>query len=71
MTRRRPDRSQTAQGVTTTNVYDDAGRLAEATSKDELGTTLEALEYGYDAAGNIVSRIDARLEQETTSARTP
>ncbi len=55
-------------GVTTTNVYDDAGRLAETTSKDESATTLEALEYGYDLAGNIISKLDARLEAETTFA---
>jgi RHS repeat-associated protein len=58
-------------GVTTTNVYNDAGRLAETSSKEELGTTLEALEYGYDPAGNIVSKLDARLGQETTFAYDP
>lgn len=30
-------------GVTTTNVYNDAGRLAETTSKDEGGTTNRAI----------------------------
>lgn len=53
-------------GVTTTNAYDEAGRLAETTSKAEGGTTLEALKYGYDATGNVTSRLDSRLEQETT-----
>jgi RHS repeat-associated protein len=55
-------------GVTTTNVYNNAGRLAETTSKEEGGTVLEALKYGYDPAGNVTSRIDQRLEQETTYA---
>jgi RHS repeat-associated protein len=55
-------------GVTTTNVYNDAGRLAETTSKAEGGATLEALKYGYDAAGNVMSRLDSRLEEETTYA---
>jgi len=60
-------------GVTTTNVYNDAGRLAETTSVEagELPTTLESLKYGYDAAGNVTSKIDQRLEQETTYAYDP
>jgi len=58
-------------GVTTTNVYDDAGRLAETTSEDESSTVLEALEYGYDAAGNVLSRFDSRLEQETSFGYDP
>jgi RHS repeat-associated protein len=53
-------------GATTTNVFNDAGRLAETTSKDESSTVLEALKYGYDKAGNVTSRLDARLEAETT-----
>ncbi len=57
-------------GVTTTNVYNDAGRLAETASTEggEPPTTLESLEYGYDAAGNVTSKVDQRLEQETTYA---
>jgi RHS repeat-associated protein len=55
-------------GVTTTNVYNEAGRLSETTSKDEGGTILEALKYGYDAAGNVTSRLDSRLEEETPYA---
>jgi len=55
-------------GVTTTNVYNEAGRLAETTSKDASSATLEALKYGYDAAGNVLSRTDSRLEEETTYA---
>ncbi len=58
-------------GVVTNNVYDDAGRLSEATSKDELGATLESLKYGYDPAGNVTSRYDARLKEETTFAYDP
>lgn len=53
-------------GVTTTSVYNDAGRLAETTSKEEPSTVLEALKYGYDPAGNVTSKLDARLKQETT-----
>jgi RHS repeat-associated protein len=55
-------------GVTTTNVYNDAGRLAETTSikAGEPPVTLESLEYGYNAAGNVTSKIDQRLEAETT-----
>jgi RHS repeat-associated protein len=55
-------------GVTTTNVYNDAGRLAETTSGEagEPPMTLESLKYGYDASGNVVSKIDQRLEAETT-----
>ncbi|MDQ3724801.1 MAG: right-handed parallel beta-helix repeat-containing protein [Actinomycetota bacterium] len=56
-------------GIITTNAYDNAGRLAETLTKaGELGSVLEALEYGYDSAGNVTSRTDARLEQETTYA---
>jgi RHS repeat-associated protein len=53
-------------GITTTNVYNEAGRLAETTSQAEGGSILEALKYGYDAAGNVLSRTDSRLEEETT-----
>jgi len=57
-------------GVTTTNVYNEVGRLAETASVEagEPPTTLESLKYGYDAAGNVTSEIDQRLEQETTYA---
>jgi RHS repeat-associated protein len=57
-------------GVTTTNLYDDAGRLAETTSQagGEPPTVLESLQYGYDAAGNVTSRLDQRLEAETAYA---
>jgi RHS repeat-associated protein len=55
-------------GVTTTNVYNEAGRLAETTSKDESSAVLEALKYAYDAEGNVTSRTDARAETETTYA---
>jgi RHS repeat-associated protein len=54
--------------VTTTNVFNEAGRLAETTSEAEGGGVLEALEYGYDAAGNMTSKVDQRLEQETSYA---
>jgi RHS repeat-associated protein len=56
--------------VTTTNVYNEAGRLAETNSVEggEPPTTLESLKYGYDQAGNVTSRIDQRLEAETTYA---
>jgi RHS repeat-associated protein len=55
-------------GVTTANVYNEAGRLAETTSikSGEPSTTLESLKYGFDAAGNVTTKIDQRLEQETT-----
>lgn len=56
-------------GVTTTNLYDEAGRLAETTSKTtEPLSVLESLKYGYDAAGDVTSRLDQRLESETTYA---
>ena len=56
-------------GIVTTNVFDNAGRLSESTTKaGEPATVLEALEYAYDPAGNVVSRTDARLEQQTTFA---
>jgi len=55
-------------GVTTINVYNEAGRLAETTSKDESSFVLEALKYAYDAEGNITSRKDTRVETETTYA---
>jgi RHS repeat-associated protein len=55
-------------GVTTTNVYDEAGRLAETSAKDEESTVLEALEYAYDAEGNVTNRNDTRAEAETTYA---
>ncbi len=63
-----PTEVKRPSGVATTNVYNNAGRLAETTSKEEGGTVLEALKYGYDPAGNVTSRIDQRLEQETTYA---
>jgi RHS repeat-associated protein len=55
-------------GVTTTNVYNEAGRLAETTSVKggKSPTMLESLKYGYDPAGNVTSTIDQRLEAETT-----
>jgi RHS repeat-associated protein len=55
-------------GVTTTSVYDDAGRLTEASSVEAPSTDLESLEYSYDPAGNVRSRNDLRLGQETTYA---
>ena len=56
-------------GLTTTNLYNEAGRLAETTSKtSEPLTVLESLQYGYDAAGNVTSKLDQRLEAETTYA---
>jgi RHS repeat-associated protein len=56
-------------GVTTTSVYNDAGRLAETASVEGEGpTTLESLKYHYDPAGNVTSKIDPRLEAETTYA---
>ncbi len=56
-------------GVSTANVYDNAGRLAETTSQvGELPTIIESLKYGYDAAGNVTSRLDRRSEAETTYA---
>ena len=51
-------------GVVTSNIYDDAGRLAE-TSSEKANNALEALSYGYDPSGNVVARIDERLERET------
>ena len=54
-------------GVTTTNLYDDAGRLAETTSKTaEPLIVPESLKYTYDAAGNVTDKVDQRLEQETS-----
>jgi RHS repeat-associated protein len=54
-------------GVTTTNAYNDAGRLAETSSKTaEPLAVLESLKYGYDAAGNMTSKVDQRLEAETS-----
>jgi RHS repeat-associated protein len=55
-------------GVTTTNAYNEAGRLAETTAKAEGGAVLEALKYAYDAEGNVTSRKDTRAETETTYA---
>jgi RHS repeat-associated protein len=56
-------------GIDTTSVFNEAGRLAEtATSAGEPPVTLESLKYGYDPAGNVTSRLDRRLEQETTYA---
>ncbi|HEY2335395.1 MAG TPA: right-handed parallel beta-helix repeat-containing protein [Solirubrobacterales bacterium] len=56
-------------GVTTTDVYNEAGRLAETTSVEgEPPTTLESLKYGYDPAGDVTSKLDQRLEAETTYA---
>ena|GEM_PF-949734 len=56
-------------GVTTAHVYNEAGRLAETTSKvGEVPTILESLKYGYDAAGNVTSKLDQRAEAETTYA---
>jgi RHS repeat-associated protein len=53
-------------GITTTNVYNEAGRLAETSSKTaEPLAVLESLKYGYDAAGNVTSKVDQRLESET------
>ncbi len=54
--------------MTTTNVFNEAGRLAETTSKDESSSVLEALKYAYDAEGNVSSRTDTRAETETTYA---
>ncbi|HEU4705601.1 MAG TPA: RHS repeat-associated core domain-containing protein, partial [Solirubrobacterales bacterium] len=56
-------------GIVTTNLYDNAGRLSEATTEaGEPPAVLEALKYSYDPAGNLVKRIDSRLEQETSYA---
>jgi RHS repeat-associated protein len=56
-------------GVTTVNLYNDADRLAETTSKmAESLSVLESLKYAYDAAGNVTSKTDQRLEQETSYA---
>jgi RHS repeat-associated protein len=52
-------------GLTTTNLYNEAGRLAETTSKTlEPPSVLESLKYSYDASGNVTSRMDQRLETE-------
>jgi len=54
-------------GVSTTNIYNDAGRLAETISKTaEPLSVLESLKYAYDAAGNVTSRTDQRLETSTS-----
>jgi RHS repeat-associated protein len=56
-------------GVTTANVFNAAGRLAETTSKaGEPPSVLESLKYGYDLAGDVTSKLDQRLESETTYA---
>ena len=57
-------------GVSTVSVYDEAGRLAETTSSkgEEPATVLESLEYGYDPAGGSTTKLDRRLETETTYA---
>jgi RHS repeat-associated protein len=53
-------------GVTTTNAYNDAGRLSETVSKSvEPIAVLESLKYIYDASGNVSSRVDQRLETST------
>jgi len=54
-------------GVITTNLYDNAGRLAETTSKTaEPVSVLESLSYARDAAGNVTGKVDQRLESETS-----
>ena len=54
-------------GLTTTNLYDEAGRLAETSTKTtEPPAVLESLKYGYDVAGNVTSKLDQRLESETS-----
>ena len=54
-------------GVTTDNVYNEAGRLEETSSVvGEPPTTLESLKYEYDPAGNVLNKLDQRLEQETS-----
>jgi RHS repeat-associated protein len=54
-------------GVTTANIYDDAGRLFETISKTaEPLSVVESLKYAYDAAGNVTGRTDQRLETSTS-----
>jgi len=56
-------------GVTTANLYNEAGRLSETVSKTaEPLAVLESLKYGYDAASNVTSKVDQRLETETSYA---
>jgi YD repeat-containing protein len=49
-------------GVTSTNSYDSAGRLADLTYKNAGGTAIAAYTYTLDAAGN-------RLTAGSTTAR--
>ncbi|HEU5104991.1 MAG TPA: right-handed parallel beta-helix repeat-containing protein [Solirubrobacterales bacterium] len=52
-------------GVTTTKVYDDGGRVAAITSLDPEEAILESLEYDYDPYGNRIGQVN-RLSLETT-----
>jgi RHS repeat-associated protein len=47
-----------ANGLQSTSMYDDLGRLAQLTAVDTAGSTVASMQYGYDKAGNMTSRIE-------------